>query len=89
MWSYLARDPLIWLTLTLAAYTLADWIFRRTGRSPWANPVLIAVVLIAAILLGTGTDYGTYFEGAQFVHFLLGPATVALALPLWSSLADL
>jgi predicted murein hydrolase (TIGR00659 family) len=45
--------------------------------------VLIAVVLIVCLLLVTGTDYGTYFEGAQFVHFLLGPATVALAIPLY------
>lgn len=51
-------------------------------RHPLANPVLIAVVLLAGGLLATGIDYRTYFEGAQFVHFLLGPATVALAMPL-------
>ncbi len=45
--------------------------------------MLGAVILIVALLVGTGTPYQTYFEGAQFVHFLLGPATVALAIPLY------
>jgi predicted murein hydrolase (TIGR00659 family) len=61
---------------------IADWIAARTGRHPLANPVLVAVVLVAGILVATGTEYPSYFAGAQFVHFLLGPATVALAVPL-------
>jgi predicted murein hydrolase (TIGR00659 family) len=47
-----------------------------------ANPVALAIVILASVLTVTGTPYRTYFEGAQFVHFLLGPATVALAVPL-------
>lgn len=86
IWSYLARGPLLWLTATLAAYAVGDACFRAAGRKPWANPVLIAVALLAGLLGLTGTPYPTYFEGAQFVHFLLGPATVALALPLWDNL---
>jgi predicted murein hydrolase (TIGR00659 family) len=82
LWVYLAADPLLWLTVTLAAYVVADRISARFGRHPLANPVLIAVAILAAILTGTQTPFETYFEGAQFVHFLLGPATVALALPL-------
>ncbi|MCQ3944102.1 MAG: LrgB family protein, partial [Alphaproteobacteria bacterium] len=42
----------------------------------------IAVVFVALLLLGSGTSFQTYFAGAQFIHFLLGPATVALAVPL-------
>ena len=45
------------------------------------NPVLIAVIVITVGLSVTGIDYWTYFEGAQFVRFLLDPATVALAIP--------
>lgn len=82
IWSYLARGPLVWLTLTLLAYVLADFIAEKAGRRPLANPVLIAVTLLGAMLWASGTPYATYFEGAQFVHFLLGPATVALAVPL-------
>jgi predicted murein hydrolase (TIGR00659 family) len=82
LWVYLSGSPLLWLTATLVAYVIADWIAARTGRHPLANPVLVAVVLVAGILVATGTEYPSYFAGAQFVHFLLGPATVALAVPL-------
>ena len=82
-WVYLSATPLFWLTMTLMAYQIAHWIYRRCGAHPIANPVLIAVVLLLALLTLTGTPYDTYFSGAQFVHFLLGPATVALAIPLY------
>ena len=82
LWVYLSTTPLLWLTVTLIAWLGADWVAVRAGRNPLVNPVLITVVLVAAVLIWTGTDYATYFEGAQFVHFLLGPATVAIAVPL-------
>ena len=85
LWSYLATSPLIWLTTTILAYLVADWVARQLGNPPWANPVLLSVLLIAPVLWLTQTDYTVYFEGAQFIHFLLGPATVALALPLWDN----
>jgi predicted murein hydrolase (TIGR00659 family) len=87
IWSYLSQGPLLWLTATLIAYGAGDALFRASGRKPYVNPVLIAVVLLGAVLWGTGTSYATYFEGAQFVHFMLGPATVALAVPLYGNLA--
>ncbi len=83
VWVYLAASPLLWLTLTLVCYLGAVWIYRLGGESPWLNPVAIAVVLLIALLVVTGTPYQTYFDGAQFVHFLLGPATVSLAIPLY------
>jgi predicted murein hydrolase (TIGR00659 family) len=83
IWVYLAAGPLLHLTLTLGAYLSADFVYRRTGRPPLLNPVLVSVVVLVAVLLISGTPYPTYFEGAQFVHFLLGPATVALAVPLY------
>ena len=82
-WVYLSASPLFWLTMTLVAYQLAFQIYRRSGQRPIANPVLISIVLLVALLKATGTPYHQYFEGAQFVHFLLGPATVALAIPLY------
>ncbi len=84
IWVYLSASPLAGLTLTLVAYQIGLWVFERFGRRPVLNPVLIAVLLLAAVLSVTGVDYRTYFEGAQFVHFLLGPATVALAVPLYN-----
>ena len=82
VWVYLAQTPLLWLALTVLVYVLADALHRRTGRHAVANPVLVAVATLLAVLSATRTSYGDYFEGAQFVHFLLGPATVALAVPL-------
>ncbi|MBF9031257.1 LrgB family protein [Rhodobacterales bacterium HKCCE3408] len=86
LWTYLGQEPLLWLTLTLLAYLAGDGLSRLAKRAPLVNPVLIAVILLAAVLAITGTPYATYFEGAQFVHFLLGPATVSLAIPLFANL---
>ena len=82
IWVYLTASPLLGLTITLFAYQFAFWVFRRSGQSTWANPVLISVSTVTFVLWVTNTPYPRYFEGAQFVHFLLGPATVALAIPL-------
>lgn len=86
IWSYLAQNPLLWLTATLAAYLLGQRLFIAAGRHPVVNPALIAMLLLAAVLWLTATPFAAYFEGAQFVHFLLGPATVCLALPLFDNL---
>jgi predicted murein hydrolase (TIGR00659 family) len=86
IWVYLQTSPLLWLTLTVAVYALAAWLYGRSGSFPLLHPVLVAVVLIVALLRVTHVSYERYFEGAQFVHFLLGPATVALALPLYRHL---
>lgn len=83
VWVYLSASPLLWLTATLLAYQLAYTLYVRSKFSPLANPVALAVAALVLILTATGTEYATYFEGAQFVHFLLGPATVALAIPLY------
>ena len=82
LWSYLAASPLTWLTVTFVAYLGAATVSKALRQTPLANPVLLSVVAVALVLTLTGTDYATYFEGAQFIHFLLGPATVALAVPL-------
>jgi predicted murein hydrolase (TIGR00659 family) len=82
LWTPLLPMPLLWLVITLAAYIGARRLQRLCGGTPLANPVLVAIVAVAAIVLATGTPYRTYFAGAQFINFLLGPATVALAVPL-------
>ncbi len=83
IWVYLAATPLLGLTLTLLAYLAGAWLHRRARCHALVSPVLIAVALLVCLLQVTGTSYATYFQGAQFVHFLLGPATVALAVPLY------
>ena len=85
LWVYLSSTPLLWLTVTLCVWVGADWLALKSGRNPLVNPVLLSIIAVGAVLLATGTPYGRYFEGAQFVHFLLGPATVALAIPLYEN----
>jgi predicted murein hydrolase (TIGR00659 family) len=82
LWTPLRLTPLLWLFATLAAYALGGVIQKRLWNSPLANPVLIAIILLVALLLLSRSSYSAYFAGAQFIHFLLGPATVALAVPL-------
>jgi len=89
IWVYLSGTPLFALVLTLAAYSLGLAIYEKSDKNPLANPVLIALVLVATTLTLGEIPYAQYFEGAQFVHFLLGTATVSLAIPIfkgWSSL---
>ena len=78
LWSYLAATPLTWLTLTVVCYLCAAKLSEVLGHTPLANPVLWSVIGVAALLTLTGEDYPTYFEGAQFIHFLLDPFNFCL-----------
>lgn len=89
LWVYLASTPLFGLTATLVVYLLATGLYVRTRHAPWANPVLLSIIALGLLLAISGTPYPTYFSGAQFIHFLLGPAVVALAWPLWSRREEL
>lgn len=86
-WVYLSTSPLLWLTATVCIWVVADALAALSGRHPLVNPVLLSIGGVAALLVATGTPYRTYFDGAQFVHFLLGPATVALGVPLYRNWA--
>ncbi len=89
IWVYLSGSPLLALTLTLAAWQLGTWLYERSGRHPLVNPVAIAVAAVAVAIIVIDMPYATYFQGAQFVHFLLGTATVSLAVPIHRGLAQL
>jgi predicted murein hydrolase (TIGR00659 family) len=75
--------PLFSLVLTVTVFVAASWINQRLRGQPLVNPVLLSVCCLMVFLSTTSTPYETYFEGAQFIHFLLGPATVALAVPIY------
>ena len=83
IWVNISAQPLLWLSATLAAYVLGDWLYRRSGERAAVDAVAIAIALLIGLLELTGTGYRQYFSGAQFVHFMLGPAVVALAVPLY------
>ena len=89
LWVYLSATPLFGLTATVVTYVLAQALYLRVNQAPWANPVLWTVLALATVLTLSGTPYPSYFSGAQFIHFLLGPAVVALAWPLWQRRAEL
>lgn len=89
IWVYLSGSPLLALILTLGAYQLGMLAYEGSGRHPLANPVLIAVTAISGCIVLIDMPYAKYFEGAQFVHFLLGTATVALAVPIYEGLGAL
>jgi predicted murein hydrolase (TIGR00659 family) len=89
IWVYLEEQPLVWLTLTLAVFVVSVWANRRGRGAPILHPTILSMAILIGVLLATGTSYDTYFEGAQFIHFLLGPATVALAIPLHDNLRQI
>lgn len=81
-WEWLSSSPVLGIALTLSVYAGARWLFLRTGKHSTMQPILICVVVIGAFLALTGVSYDDYLVGASSIHFWLGPATVALALPL-------
>ena len=89
IWVYLSATPLSGLTITLIAYSIAHRFYVRLNSNPLLHPVISSVVILITFLMLTDTSYSAYFEGGQFVHFLLGPATVALAVPLYQQFGKL
>ncbi len=89
IWVYLSGNPLFALVLTLSAYWFGHTLYERSQRNPIANPVLIAVLIVASVVGLLDIPYKKYFEGAQFVHFMLGTATVSLAIPIYKSWSSL
>ncbi|MFI0474622.1 LrgB family protein [Halomonas sp. HMF6819] len=82
----LAASPLFAVALTLAAFIVANALFVRLKRPAWLPAVLIAALMLAAALALIGLPYPRYREGAVWLTLLLGPATVALGMPLYQQL---
>lgn len=85
IWVYLQAQPLLWLTVTLCMWELARAIDRKAGHHALSNPTVMTIFITAALLLLTRTSYQTYFSGAEYIQFLLGPATVALSVPMFAN----
>ena len=81
--SDLLATPILWLTATLLAFEAADVVSRRSGRHPLCHPVLLATPALIALLLATRTPYPVYGNATQALSFMLGPAVVGLAVPIW------
>lgn len=85
----LTLTQLGWLGFTVLTYLGARWVYQRSGAQPILIPVLTAVIVIVAALLATDTSYHTYADATKILQFLIGPATVALAIPLYGQLHQL
>lgn len=83
IWVYLSGDPLFALVITLASYQAGYLLYVKADRHPLVNPVAICVLITAVTIHLMNMSYEQYFDGAQFIHFLLGTATVALAVPIY------
>ena len=73
------------VTISLAGYAIGLWLKKRI-KKPFANPLLIAILLVMAALLLLNIDYDVYNESAKYLSYLLTPATVCLAIPLYQQL---
>ena len=89
IWVYLSGSPLLALFITLTAYQIGLVAHQKSNKNPLVNPVAIAVVLVATFIQLIDMPYEKYFQGAQFVHFLLGSATVSLAIPIYKGIDSL
>ncbi|ERP91390.1 membrane protein [Marinobacter sp. ES-1] len=78
--------PMLSIALTLAAFLVANWLFARFRRPLWMPPVLIAALLLATVVALSGIGFEEYEQGARWLTVLLGPATVALGVPLYQQM---
>ncbi len=83
----LLMTPHFAITLTLVVYLAGLWLYRLSNGSSLFQPVVVGIVGVIAVLTVLDMDYETYFGNAAIIHFLLGTATVALALPLYRNLS--
>lgn len=82
-WQQFLSTPLFGITLTVLVYSVSVRVWRRCGHSALLTPVLVSMLAIVVLLRITHTSYSTYMVGGNYLAFLLGPATVALAVPLY------
>ena len=82
-WHAIAAQPAIGVAATVCAYSLAVRINRACGGNPLANPTLVAIVMLAVGIKVVGLDYASYAQSAAYLSFMLSPAVVLLAVPLF------
>ena len=83
---YINSTPLTWLILTLLSFKIGIIIYEKMKKNSFLQPIIIAYLIIISFIFMTNTSYEDYFDGVKIIHFFLGPATVALALPLYNNL---
>ena len=84
-WVSVIHHPLFGIAITLGAYQLALAAYEKT-RLVFLQPVLVSMLVLIVVLLSSGVDYAEYRKSTEILSILLGPATVALAVPLYLNL---
>ena len=84
--AYVTSTPLVWIIVTISAYKIGILVYEKSGKKALLQPIVIAYMIMLPILILANIPYKQYFESVSIIHFLLGPATVALALPLYKNL---
>ncbi len=79
----LLSSQVLWLAVTLVVFAGADRLSQLSRRHPLCHPVLLATPVLIVALLATRTSYPTYLGATAVLGFLLGPAVVGLAVPIW------
>jgi predicted murein hydrolase (TIGR00659 family) len=85
----LVSGPLLWLPLTIAVYLAVNAVSRWAGKPAILNPTLITIFCVCTALIVLQVPYRVYFESVGVLHYLLGTAVVALAIPLHQNLRRL
>ncbi len=75
--------PLFWAMLTIGFFLLGQKLYAALGNSAFAPPILTGLILVVVTLHLTGTSFEQYMEGGQYLHLMLGPVVVMLAVPLY------
>lgn len=83
---FLGNSAFFGVALSLCAYVLGV-VVQKHVKCPLLNPLLVSAALIIALLVGAHIDYEVYNTGAKYLSYLLTPATVCLAVPLYEKLS--
>ncbi len=83
---YINSTPLVWLIITIGAFKIGIIVYEKFNKNTFLQPIIVAYLIIVTLVLMTNTSYEKYFDSVQIIHFFLGTATVALALPLYKNL---
>lgn len=81
----ITNNPLFGVFLTLAAFKIGQWCYQRSGKAPIFQPMIVGLFLVFSVLTILELSFEQYFVTAQPLHLMLGPVTVALAIPLYEN----
>ncbi len=83
---YINNTPLAWIVITLLSYKIGIIIYEKFDKHTLLQPIITSYIVILSLIIYTNTSFEEYFKSVEIIHFFLGPATVALALPLYKNL---